>query len=95
MKYERLTLMRNAIRRSNMSSLSVEQSKLVQQSTMKLGRDATCVSVSSINSLVSFGTGGSRLSGRGVEAADGSAFPPTFPLSLSSTGVPGREICWR
>ena len=32
----RLTLVRNAINRSNMSSLSVEQSKLTQQSTMKL-----------------------------------------------------------
>jgi hypothetical protein len=84
--------MRNAINRSNMSSLSVEQSKLTQQSTMKLGLDATWVKVSSINSRVSFGTGGSKLSGLGVDEADGSGFG-SFPLSLSSTGVPGREMC--
>jgi hypothetical protein len=87
-----LTLMRKAINRSNISSLSVEQSKLTQQSTIKLGFEATCASVSNINSRVSLGTGGSRLKGRGVDEAEGSAFG-ILPLSLSCVGVPGREIC--
>jgi hypothetical protein len=87
-----LTLIRKAINRSNMSSLSVEQSKLTQQSTMKLGFEATCASVSNINSRVSLGTGGNRLRGLGVDEAEGSAFG-ILPLSLSKVGVPGREMC--
>lgn len=59
---------------------------------MKLGFEATCASVSNINSRVSLGTGGSRLKGLGVDAADGSALG-NFPLSLSRFGVPGREMC--
>lgn len=59
---------------------------------MKLGLDATWASVSSINSRVSLGTGGNKLSGLGVEEADGSALG-ILPLSLSKTGVPGREMC--
>jgi hypothetical protein len=59
---------------------------------MKLGFDATCASVSNINSLVSLGTGGNRLKGLGVDEAEGSTFG-SLPLSFSRVGVPGREMC--
>lgn len=66
-----LTRVKKLINRSNKSSLSVEQSKFAHKSTMKLGVAAICVNVSNINSLVSAGTGGSRLIGLGVEGAAG------------------------
>lgn len=96
-----LTLVRNAINLSNMSSLSVEQSKLTQQSTMKLSRAAICVKVSSINSFVSAGTGASALRGFGVDGVGtsrgvlgtGSSLPdaPSGFAALLGAGDAGRD----
>lgn len=89
-----LALVRKAISLSNISSLSVEQSKLTQQSTIKLGLNAICVNVSNMSSLVSLGTGGSMLSGRGVLGV-GVVVPFAIPFVLAgpvSDDTPGSRV---
>ena len=88
-----------------MSSLSVEQSKFTQQSTIKLGLSPIWVRVSSMSSLVSLGTGGSKLRGRGVvdagvptavpvgvDDSSGTGSPTSTVVALGVAGVLGREM---
>lgn len=76
------------MRRSKRSSLSVEQSKFVQQSTMKLGLSATWASVSSMSSRVSPGTGGRRLYALGVAAATGVLGPAALSAASDAEAAP-------